>query len=237
MKLNKFYFILTLFIGSCAKDGQEIFNSDICVLFDRTDSIHINYEAINIASVCDFELSIWKSARVEIGGISDVSINSSKIFILPSENYFSGNPKIRELKVNKFNFDIRNALTQSASLCTSSLKHSIVFPTVISSLNMLSRRRTENKHLIICSNLLENSSAISFYDTATVNRIFIDPAGIRKELLIRLSIASLQNIQVWLMYTPQTHEENNLYMQIANEIYKPILEAKGAIVHIGNSVQ
>ena len=83
---------------------------------------------------------------------------------------------------------------------------------------------------MVYSDLMENDE-ISFYDPKILALLHIHPDTIRQRLEKGVSLHSLAGIDVWLLYDPASFKENNNYMAIAN-MYKQMLEAKGAKVHI-----
>jgi len=99
---------------------------------------------------------------------------------------------------------------------------------------MLSASPAKEKYFLIYSDLMENDE-VSFYDHTTLALLYNHPQIIRQRLEKSVDLHNLPGIRVWLLYEPASFNENNTYMAITH-IYKQLLEAKGATVHIEDTL-
>ena len=175
----------------------------------------------------------WRGYRVVLSHISDVALNDHTVIDLEPENEWSGNKLLRAATIARFKKHLQRSLDTMKSSGT--CNHSIIFQTVAAEANRLAASGAATKYLIVVSDLMEHST-VSFYDRTTLTTLQSNPDRITKQLETITPLSSLANMQVWLLNSPGSYEQNTTYMIVAG-FYKHHLEAKGAQVHINTKFQ
>ena len=228
-------YIIMLLIGcfcmACSKEPLKN-DKEVVMLIDESDPLRLKPDADEISSQLGLKQDIWQGIKVLITYISDKDINTEKVISLEKAAMLSGNKQLRTLQVEHFKKELRAAL--SGAHTSGSLNNSIIYRTVARHLNELSASTAKSKYLMLYSDLMENDE-ISFYNPATLSLLRTHPDVIRQRLERTIKLRNLTGIQVWLLYEPKSFNENNTYMAAAN-LYKQMLEAKGATVHIANTL-
>jgi len=203
-------------------------DKDLIVLIDQSDPLKITPDADEISIQLGLKEDMWQGIRATVDYISDKDVNASKVISLDKADRLSGNSQLRTAQVIHFKKEFHSALNRADS--NSSLDHSIIYRTVTKQLNALAASTSTTKALLVYSDLMENSE-LSFYNPATLALLQTHPERVKQQLEKSASLHNLSGIQVWLLYEPASYTENTTYMSIAN-IYKQLLESKGATVHI-----
>jgi len=217
----------TCLCGAC-KNTTLDYDKELVIIFDQSDPLRVNPDANEISSQLGLKQDIWQGIRIGFTYISDKDVNAEKVITIEKGDRFIGNTQLRTAQVVHFKKELRTAMVGTGT--ERSLEHSIIYRTVAKQLNVLSSSKATNRYLLLYSDLMENDE-ISFYNSITVTLLRTHPAVIQQQLVKGVSLHNLSGIQVWLLYDPASFEENNIYIAIAN-MYKQLLESKGAIVHI-----
>jgi len=208
------------------------YDKELVIVFDQSDPLRVKPDADEISSQFGLNQDIWQGIRVRVTYISDKDVNTEKIITLEKADRYMGNTQLRSAQVAHFKKELRTAI--GGTHTESSLDHSIIYRTAARQLNVLSISSTKHKYLLVYSDLMENSE-VSFYNPVTLELLHTHPEIIKRQLEKSDTLHNLSGIQVWLLYEPASFTENNTYMAVAN-MYKQMLEAKGATVHIANSL-
>lgn len=230
MKSFKYFIAALLFLACSNTQNNDML---ISIFVDRTDPFSFQTNDIDIVGLSDLDKNLWQSVSVEFSTISNIDINTIQSVSIPSENSWIGNKQMRNHKLEKFKREVQNTLQRTTS--DTSLDHSIIYRIIATKLNELAKNKTGNKHLIILSDLMENSQ-ISFYDKTTFALLTSNPKELETMLQKECKLEGLSDLQVWFLFKPNGYEQNNRYMIVAN-FYKHLFESKGAVVHVGNSIQ
>lgn len=229
---NRIAVLIVLLCASCNNASNQ-YDKELVILIDRSDPLRVNPNADEIISKLGLKQDIWQSVRVLVSYVSDKDINAGKLIELAHASRFTGNKQLRGAEVEHFKKELQAFLKDTHM--RGSLTHSIIYRTIAKHLNVLSASNAKEKLFLIFSDLKENNADISFYNPTTLAQLHSKPETIRKELNKGITLNKLSGIQVWLIYDPVSFEENNTYMPIA-QLYRQILESKGARVHIENTL-
>ena len=108
--------------------------------------------------------------------------------------------------------------------------HSIIYRNIARECSLLSKSNARNRYLIIFSDFLEHSE-ISFYDSRTIEILKADPEAMQRRLEATEPMPDISGMNVWLIFSAGTYEENSRYMTVAR-FYRHLLESHGGTVHI-----
>lgn len=219
---------------SCIKGPDKCTGTLISILIDRTNEMPLKPEANTLVSLTGIYADKWVGSRVEISEISNKDINNSFVAVINDESSINGNNTIRDAKIIRFKNDITTAITNAYKDSIIELDHSIIWKTVVTKLNKLSKSGFNKKICIIYSDLLENGT-LNFYDPATRNTISNNPDAIKQEFLKMIPLDDFTGVDIHLMFYPSSYEENNLFMAIV-KIYKDILEEHHATVFVESNI-
>lgn len=228
---NRIAVLIVLLCTSCNNASNQ-YDKELVILIDRSDPLRVNPNADEIISKLGLKQDIWQSVRVLVSYVSDKDINAGKLIELAHASRFTGNKQLRGAEVEHFKKELQAFLKDTHM--RGSLTHSIIYRTIAKHLNVLSASNAKEKIFLVYSNLMENAD-LSFYNPEAVKALHTKPGIIRQTLEKGAVLHKLPGIQVWLIYDPVSFEENNTYMAIA-QLYRQILESKGATVHIENTL-
>lgn len=227
-------FLLLLFSLGCSTATQPIYDIDMCVITDVTDSLSAKPTAEEITQPLGLQQNPWQSVRILCTTVSDRQINDVRIVTLKAEPEWSGNVTLRQATVAHFVKQVQQALY--AMKYTASRPYSIIFPAVAQEANLLANSTAIKRYILLYSDLLEHTPAINFYDLKTVNRLQKSSQSIAQQLEETTPLKQLNGLELWLLYNPQNYKQNRSYMSIT-ELYQHLFTAHGATVHIANKFQ
>ena len=205
-------------------------STDITAMRDITDP-HISQPKLaDISTLLNLDNSKWDGAYFKFVDITDVSFNHNYETKIDPENQWLGNELDRDKKVKQFYTDINQILTNADTEKVGKVNSSIYKP-IASELNRLSQRTSQNRSLLVYSDLEENTDDFSFYDKKKINLLRTDPDSIRNYFEALSPLKNLKGIKVYLIYQPKNNQADELYQMIAG-LYKTLLVSKGATVEI-----
>lgn len=149
-----------------------------------------------------------------------------------SANKWTGNNVLRQGQIEKFTSQLQHCIDTISF--KESIKHSIVYNTIVASCKQLIVSYASHRYLAVYSDLRENS-VVSFYNPTTLDSLKKFPASIEKRLTALNPLPNLDGITVWLVYQPTSYEDNQQYMVIA-QFFKHLFEEHGATVRITNQL-
>jgi len=219
------------FWGLCAAScdtPSPAFNTCVSILIDRTDPVTICPTAQSIVSGIGLRANPAMGLQIRIGYISDMDINSTVALTLDSESFFNGNATIRAAQVQRFIATVQRSLDsmKAAGTC----QHSVIYRTVATQANYLSRLSAAHKYLLVLSNMLEHST-VSFYDPATLRVLKVHPDTIAQQFERDEPLVNLTGVDMWFLYDPTSYADNASFMNVAG-FFKTVFEKHGATVHL-----
>ena len=203
-------------------------DTDIVAVFDMTDKITVFPSADDLLLPFGLKHNPDQGLRIKVSTINDRDYNGSTVFTLPKEDAWESNSTLRKAAIHHLTDRLQKCLAVIQQSDTSS--HSIIFRAVINQAIQLNKLTTKRKLMLIFSNLYENSN-INFYSPSVLQTLHDNPKRLERQLEHEVPIPLLKGLEVWLIYSAANYRDNNHYVPIA-KLYKSILEAHGAIVHI-----
>ncbi|MGC4100871.1 hypothetical protein [Ferruginibacter sp.] len=143
-------------------------------------------------------------------------------------------PMYRERVILKFMDTIRKTLAIPVSKkdTTATLKHSECFKIISTELNRLNQQQSIHKVLWVFSNLQENSSILSVFNSSIKKRLITNADSIERIFEhTGLLPENLNKIIVVFSYLPQDRDDDQRFNLIV-QLYKNMLEKRGATVII-----
>jgi len=208
---------------------QSPHTTDICIVFDRTDSIR-NYPTAQILlSPFDLAHEKFQGIHMVFTTISDKDLNGRIEIDLKSQNELTSNIVERDADIKRFTIRVQHTLDSMRNEPTCS--HSIVFRTIAREANSLAVSRADNKYLMVFSDLYEANDSVNFYHQNIQQQIRQHPDTVTARLERSLPLQRLGGVAIWLLYEPKSFADNNVFMPVAT-MYKHLFEAQGAQVHI-----
>ena len=222
--------LIAIVCFSCNKEVQ--YDKEAVILIDRTDPLTVYPNANEILSSLGINNDRWQGIKITVSEITDKDVNRKVVVAIEKENKYLGNPKIRAAKIERFKSYLAKALIISDSV--SSFAHSIIYCPLAKHLNDLSSSKVDDKYLFIYSNMMENSD-LNFYDKFTFSLQKDNPKLIEQKLEKNLAIHDLSNINIWIIYKPNSFEENATFMS-ASHFFEHLFISKNALVRIESNL-
>lgn len=230
--------ILTAFaLHSCTHTNSEKgCYMDIYVIRDITDFHVLKPEANSILGLYDLSKHKGVEVNFRYREISDKVLMPAVNLRLPDKSVTDRENRKNEalyrekLILNFYDIVRKTLITGHLENDSSFLDNSECFKTISSELNLLVQSNSENKILLVFSNLFENSAIISVYRDK--NRLIQSPSKIRDRFeRCHLLPENLKGIKVFFVFQPVTREEDFQYLKMI-DVYKELLEPRGAIVKV-----
>jgi len=209
---------------------QHPISTDITLMRDITDAQISQPKLTDVSSLLNLDNSKWDGAYFKFVDLTDVSYNHNYEAKIDPENQWLGNELDRDKKVKQFYSEINQILMNADSEKVGKVNSSIYKP-IASELNRLSQRTSQNRSLLVYSDLEENTDKFSFYDNKNINLLKMNPDSIKNYFEALAPLKNLTGIKVYLIYQPKNNQADELYQMIAG-LYKTLLVSKGATVEI-----
>jgi len=223
--------VRTVIITSTANNTSE---TEVVVVRDITDIQLSQPKSDDIARLFDLSNSQWNGAKFRFIDISDVSYNQTFEANIITENQWMGNEFDREKKVKTYYAEMSRILNDVEKETIGKNNSSVYFP-IASELNKLSKSKLSKKILLIYSDLMENTTEMSFYDKEKFNLLTTHPDLIKKYFDSQLPLASLQGININIIFQPNGTAEDEQF-QVVSGFYKNLFESKGGKVEISANI-
>lgn len=209
--------------------------TEASVLRDVTDKHLAAPDTNEILSL--FDLSggnKWNGAVFHFADLSDVSYNrTSEAKIKPAGMWLS-NEFERSTEIKNFKKEISKILIDTGNE-NSGKRNSSVYLPIAGELNRLAKSKAQKRVLLIYSDLMENTTDVSFYNKKTLAKLQINPEAIRKYFEGLQALQNLSGIEVYFIYQPADSESDKVFTAVS-AFYKKLLEGKGAKVNISANI-
>lgn len=221
--------ILTAITLVVAYTSQSPVITEVVVLRDITDKHLAQPDTDEILSLYNME-SKWNGGIFRFTDLSDVSYNSAIVAKLESRNEWLSNELDRDKEIKNFKNKVLEIITNNEKDSIGKKSSSIYLP-IARELNRLSTGKTQKRVLLIYSDLMENTSEMSFYDNRKLSLLKTNPDSIGRYFDSQLSLQKLNGIKIFLVYKPSDEKADEEY-KIVSGFYKNLFENKGAEVEI-----
>lgn len=221
------YFLIPIF-------KTQMNGSEVTVFIDKTDVQKEQLKVNDIVSLLDIDTHIWQRNKVELQTLSNFQYNNVQENELPFAFFLVSNPKKRKKEIQQFKTELDSAL-QSIYAIDSGRTRSSIYEPIVRTLNTVSHSKAHKTILIVQSDLQENTQTFSVYRESDYLLLQKHREQIIERFTKLLALQDIQGIVVYLIYQPKSDADNDRFILMAN-LFKEILEQKGAIVHIGSNV-
>lgn len=222
--------ILSLVIACSTPKVQT---TEVVVLLDKTDSLIAKPKVDDIMNLLDLQ-GASKGAIFKLSEITDVSFNPITEIDLPGSNPWFSNEFDREKEVSAFKTKV-GSIIQTANQDKIGKSNSSIYLPIAQTLKELSSSKPSNKILIIYSDLMENTPELSFYNENDFAKCKENPEKVVEYFNGLEKLPSLTGIEIWLIYQPVNNSDDIKFRAVSN-VYKQLLESKGAIVSVSASI-
>ncbi len=188
------------------------------ILIDITDTLPSDYRFKLQELVHQTNTTIWSKRHIRLGIISDIEGSQSVEYILPSENMILGNRFERMDTVKQFELELNSAIDDILSLPLGR-KQSSIYTRINEEIRELAYLSSEKKHLIVISNLEENTEQFSIFKSRPTPEAFLK--------IQEPQFASSLTIE--FIYSPKTRSESLKFLELFN-VYKTIYQPLGITV-------
>jgi hypothetical protein len=219
---------VVILIVSCTSHTSSYM--EVVLVRDITDSFLSQPKLEEITPLFGLENNQWQGAKFRFVDISDVSYNHVYETSINSENKWFSNEFKRRKKVKTFYAGVSQILNTSEKE-TVGKNNSAVYAPIAQELNRLSQSPSQNKVLLIYSDLMENTNDMSFYDMQKFDLLKTNPDSISKYFEAQVPLLNLQGIKIYLVFQPNGMAEDEQFKMVSN-FYKKLFESKGATVEI-----
>ncbi len=225
-------FSITIFI--IAWMTSQTSTTEVAVFRDITDQELAQPSVADVLRLYDFAQNKWNGAVFHFSDITQVSFNPAEEIKLETANQWTNNEFQREDEVKQFQKSVAGILAQAEQAIVGKRNSSIYLP-IANELNRLAQSKADKKYLLIYSDLMENTSSLSFYNKKTLALLQTDPEAIRKQFDQLETLQNLGGIEVYFIFQPIDTYSDKAFT-IATAFYKKLLEDKGATVHISANI-
>lgn len=236
--IYKIIFILAMAgiaVGFIYSVDTKMETKEITLLKDVTDTLVSKPEANKILD--RFNLSSdkkWDGAKFRVSVVSDVSMNTTMEYTLIPKRKWYSNEFERETEIKEFRSGVLLAIDK-VSKEEGERFHSSVYLAITNELLQLNKSKSYSKELIVYSDLMENTTTLSFYDKRTIASIQNNPNVIIEQLKGMQDLPDLNDVTILFIYQPVNIDQDIMYRSVSR-MYKAMLESKGATVEIVSNI-
>lgn len=214
-------------IVACTSPNQDI--TEVVVIHDITDE-HLSQPNVDeIFSLYSFE-NKWNGGIFYFTNLTNVSYNQTAVVKLEARNEWLSNELDRDKEVREFKNKISEVITGNKKSPASEENSSVYIP-IARELNRLRVSTANKKSLLIYSDLMENTTELSFYKKKKLDLLKTDPESVSKYFETQMPLKNLKGIIIHIVFQPNGVEEDRRF-KIVSGFYKNLLESKGANVQI-----
>lgn len=215
---------LLLFAGTlCGCTAPENRTEVYSILYDITDPLLAVPDADELVPAMDIA-DPDKTLVVRYANLTDVDYNKVRELVRPQrQTGLLANEVSEKKRQRQFKKDVRVLFGERDSL--EPAPHSSVFLPIISELRYLaSLPRKHTKHVIIYSNLIENSDLISFYRPQGIYLLDHRPEILLERYMEKTQgLPPISNINVQIIFIPRDQAENVRFRNIAG-LYQKVFD-------------
>jgi hypothetical protein len=220
-------FIVLTVINACIRQNNT--TTEIDVLYDVTDAQLSQPDVEEILSLYDLQ-NKWDGAVFRFAKLTDVSYNQLAEAILEAKNEWLSNELERDKEIKNFKNEVAKIIANSETGTIGKSSSSIYLP-IARELNELSKSKADKRVLVVYSDLMENTSDLSFYRKRDFELLKSNPDQVRKKLEKLTVLNSLTGIEIYFIYQPSETKGDQSFQTVTN-FYKKLFEDKGAKVTV-----
>jgi len=218
--------ILALVTFSCDIDQQK--EAALTILADRTDAHILNPEVDDIRALIDLDRSPNMGVNIYFQNLGNVDYSPLSTIAIASFSLLD-NELQRKSNIKRFYSEIDSLVVRENARSYDFNNSSILYP-LINHLKKLNSSGATKKQLLLYSDLMEFSDIYDSY--AGRDNLLKDSKAIGEKLRSSLDIPNLEGVTLFLMYYPETIEQNRLF-RAWHSIYRELFNESGLEIYIG----
>lgn len=243
-KFGFLFFLVLFLLGSCKEEKVE--TTQICVLIDVTDERfkEENFVAENIPKYfkimgLEKETGGYSGGEIKLSLINEISDSKSKTLKIASGKIglMGENPLNRKDEVQKFYTNVEDSFSKLLNAANWGTDASKIYQKVSRELIRMKKGEADHKHLIIYSDMLENSNLFSFYGAdwkSKIEELIANPettlAGFAKN---GPALPDLSEFEIRIITTRTSANDEKI--NLSEQLWIALFEYQGASVSF-NSV-
>lgn len=203
------------------------------VLYDTTDPLRAVPDADNLWRFMDGD-NTRKHLLVRYATLSDVDMNVMRSLERPAaaSNLLS-NAVQEKKRLAVFKEDFYALIGKKDSVGAS---HSAIFKPILSEIQHLTSLSASRKHLIVYSNLMENSDWMSFYKGSDLWLLENKPEEILERYHIHIpEDADYLGVNLHIVFIPKDFEENTRFNRLKH-LYLQVFEGTGVSISFSGNL-
>lgn len=225
--------VILVFTG-CTQLNLKPQTTEVSEIIDFTDKMIATPKPDNVNALFNLNNNKWSGGVFRLLYITNVSYNPMSGAKIEAENEWLSNQFQRAEKVKMFYTEITKIISDISKEDVGKDNSAVYFP-VAKELNRLSQSTANKKILLIHSDLMENTTGMSFYDKQTLSLLKTNSDSIKKYFESQMELKKMDGIKIYLIYQPINIREDEDYKVVSN-FYKNLFESKGAEVEITASL-
>ena len=210
--------------------------TDMTLLIDLTGSYHDNIPNINPHVLQQaYGLDNPKNyGDFRLDFIADVNYSKADVLHLsPVASVLEYNEFDREQDLQTFQKGM-DSLIQKANDTPRGKPSSAVYMPLARSINRMAKSKADQRIIIIYSDLFENSSFFHCYEPKHLQMLEQNPQKVQALFQKQLPLEKdLTGVAIYIVYEAPNEVASMIFERFANAVYTPMLEDKGATVHVG----
>ncbi len=244
LKIRNLLFMVLLILGSCKE--VKVKTTQICVLIDVTDERfkEENFVTENVPKYLNLmglekETGGYSGGEIKLSLINEISDSKSKTLKITSgkTGLMGENPLNRKDEVERFYTDVEDSFTKLLNTANWGTDASKIYQKVSRELIRMKKGEADQKHLIIYSDMLENSNLFSFYGAnwkSKIEKLIENPettlAGFSKN---GPALPDLSEFEIRIITTRTSANDEKI--NLSEQLWIALFEYQGATVSF-NSV-
>lgn len=217
-------------LSACANMDKRI-TTEYSLIRDLTGPVKVMPDENEIITNLHIKQNIWNGINFSFFNVSDVSYTPHwRITLVKAGKRLASSESVRKKEVQTFEASLTTLLDSTAN-DTAGRNHSSIYLPMVEELTRLSKSSAERKVLLVYSDLMENTSEISFYNAQTLTALVSKPETIQEKLFAKAKLPDLSGIEIHFVYQP-TNTDDDTQFWLVSGFFRQLFEAKGAKVSV-----
>jgi hypothetical protein len=231
------YLLIVLVIGGFAVlvtscDKPKHTTHDAVVFIDVTEPLLAWPNATEVISLFGLDNDNMQGVTLTVSELNDVSYNKQTVFALTvGGTVLTTNRFERTRETEAFISEVDTYFESLARDTMVGRPRSSLYMPLARELNRLAASKADNRVLVIYSDLMENSSQVSFYAPQTRTQLQYAPDTVTAALERLAPLADLSGIRIYIMYQPEDPAADDTF-RLVSGFFRSHFEQHGATVSI-----
>jgi hypothetical protein len=224
------------FVGCHDTEAKGLFKNSpstaVTLLYDNTNVMGAKPNITEILELFNFNNEdIYNGYSLQIRLLSTINLTNVSKISIQAQNKLTGEQLKRVADIKQFRSKIANLISEIGKEKIQDEGSSVIYRTLAEELNNLAENKSEEKTVVVYSDMTENSADGNFYQTESIKELKSNPQAVIKRLQQTQPLKNLHGIKVYVVFKPRSYSEEQRFSAIMN-MYRIMLEAKGATVKV-----